>query len=143
MRIYQAGPLFSEAERDWHLKLKARLLTAGFEVVWPGELVSPEEVESWGADASARIMQRDLEGLVDCDVVAALLDGPQVDDGTAFEIGFAYAKGIPVIGVRTDFRSCGENSESVVNAMIEGACRAIVRSRLELVQALLQMPSRG
>ena len=66
-----------------------------------------------------------------------------MDDGTAFEIGFAYAKGIPVIGVRTDFRSCGENSESVVNAMIEGACRAIVRSRLELVEALLQMPSRS
>ena len=143
MRIYQAGPLFTEAERDWHLKLKARLLTAGFEVVWPGELVGPEKAESWGADASARIMQRDLEGLVGCDVVAALLDGPQVDDGTAFEIGFAYAKGIPVIGVRTDFRSCGENRESVVNAMIEGACRAIVRSRLELVQALMQMPSRG
>ena len=41
MRIYQAGPLFSEAEREWHKALKARLLTAGHEVIWPGDSDHP------------------------------------------------------------------------------------------------------
>jgi len=52
------------------------------------------------------------------------------------------ANGIPAIGVRTDFRTCGENSESIVNAMVEGACRTVVRGRVELVEELLQMTSR-
>jgi len=47
MHIYQAGPIFTEAdEPNWHLKLKARLLTSGFEVVWPGGLLIPREIES-------------------------------------------------------------------------------------------------
>ena len=45
MRIYQAGPLFSEAEREWHKALKARLLTAGHEVIWPGDLITQEEID--------------------------------------------------------------------------------------------------
>lgn len=119
MRIYQAGPLFSEAEREWHKALKARLLTAGHEVIWPGDLITQEEIAEWGDEAPVRILQRDLEGIISCKAVVALLDGPQVDDGTAFEIGYAYAKGIPVFGVRTDFRVCGDTPKGSLNAMIE------------------------
>ena len=39
---------------------------------------------------------RDRAAIDACDVVVALLDGAQVDDGTAWEIGYAYAKGKPV-----------------------------------------------
>ena len=35
-KIYQAGPLFSDAERSWHGKLSERLRAAGHSVVWPG-----------------------------------------------------------------------------------------------------------
>jgi nucleoside 2-deoxyribosyltransferase len=44
--------------------------------------------------------------------VIALLDGPRVDDGTAWEIACFYAKRSPekkIIGVRTDFRRAGES----------------------------------
>jgi nucleoside 2-deoxyribosyltransferase len=37
--------------------------------------------------------------------MVAILDGSQVDDGTAWEIGYAYARGLPVWGLRTDFRT--------------------------------------
>ena len=46
-----------------------------------------------------------------------MLDGVDVDSGTAWEIGYAYAKGKPVFGLRTDFRTLG--IEGVVNLMIE------------------------
>jgi nucleoside 2-deoxyribosyltransferase len=40
-------------------------------------------------------------------MMIALLDGPQVDDGTGWEIGYFYARRRPeqkIIGIRTDFR---------------------------------------
>ncbi|HEY6586004.1 MAG TPA: nucleoside 2-deoxyribosyltransferase, partial [Candidatus Methanoperedens sp.] len=37
--------------------------------------------------------------------------------GTAWEIGFAFAKAKPVLGLRTDFRTLG--IEGTVNLMIE------------------------
>ena len=46
-----------------------------------------------------------------------MLDGVDVDSGTAWEIGYAYAKGKPVFGLRTDFRTLG--IEGTVNLMIE------------------------
>ena len=136
MRIYQAGPLFSEAERAWHLTFRRQLEEAGFTVVWPGELIGQASVAGWGKDAPRKIMEIDRDALLSCDVVVALLDGCQVDDGTAWEIGFAYAKGIPVIGIRTDFRNAGDTSHSSVNAMIEGSVVRIVRTVAEAVSQL-------
>ncbi len=75
------------------------------------------------------------------DLMIALIDGAQVDDGTAWEIGYFYARRRPeqkIIGIRTDFRRAGESRGAVVNAMIEGACDWIVRSREELWEAIFQ-----
>ncbi len=76
------------------------------------------------------------KALDDCDLVVALLDGTQVDDGTAWEIGYAYARNIPVYGIRTDMRFGGELPGGQVNAMIAGSCLAIASSRQELIEAL-------
>ena len=136
MRVYQAGPLFSEAEKLWHQRLKQELSGAGHEVIWPGDLVSDADVAQWGCEAPKRIFAMDKAALEQSDMVVALLDGTQVDDGTAWEIGFAYAKGIPVIGIRTDLRQAGETGHSTVNAMIEGSCHIIVRDMAGAVAAL-------
>ena len=139
MRIYQAGPLFSEAERAWHLTFRRQLEEAGFTVVWPGELIGQASVARWGKDAPRKIMEIDRDALLSCDVVVALLDGCQVDDGTAWEIGFTYAKGIPVIGIRTDFRNAGDTGHSAVNAMIEGSIVRIVHTGADMVLQLKEM----
>lgn len=83
MRIYQAGPLFSEAERNWHRELRSRLVHAGYLVTWPYELFTPQEIQYWGEAAPRKIMEACRDALDGCDVVVALLDGTQVDDGTA------------------------------------------------------------
>ncbi len=136
MRIYQAGPLFTEAEQQWHRSFKIRLQTAGYEVIWPFDLFSRQQMESWGKDAPRRIMETDRQALESCDIVVALLDGAQVDDGTAWEIGYAFARSIPVIGIRTDFRQGGDTEHSRVNAMIEGSCMHLVSSREEALNVL-------
>jgi nucleoside 2-deoxyribosyltransferase len=37
-------------------------------------------------------------------LLIAVLDGGHIDEGVAFEIGFAYALGKPCIGLQTDVR---------------------------------------
>ncbi len=62
-----------------------------------------------------------------------------MDDGTAWEIGYLYAKKSPeqkIIGIRTDFRRAGESEGAIVNAMIECSCDWIVGSREELLEVI-------
>ncbi len=129
-KIYLSGPLFSHAEIEWSGRAKAFLekrLGGRAEVIWPHEIArgSPEE-----------IFQVNLRALRDCDLMVAILDGPQVDDGTAWEIGYFYAHGKKVFGIRTDFRMSGEARESNANAMIEFSCLTIVRSLDQLASEL-------
>ena len=58
------------------------------------------------------------------------------------QIVYFYAKKSSeqnIIGIRTDFRRAGESSGAVVNAMLEGACDWIVRSREELLEAICDL----
>jgi nucleoside 2-deoxyribosyltransferase len=83
--------------------------------------------------------QSDVPHLDDADLVIALLDGSQVDDGTAWEIGYFYAKKSPeqkIIGIRTDARRAGESEGAVVNAMVGGACDLVVRTREALLETI-------
>ena len=134
--IYQAGPLFTDAERAFHRTLSARLRASGHEVIWPGDLLTEEQAAEAGQHAPALIFRTCTEAMDRCTCVAALLDGPQVDDGTAWEIGYAYAKGLPVYGLRTDFRQAGDTVYSYANAMIQGSLTGFARSVDELVRML-------
>jgi nucleoside 2-deoxyribosyltransferase len=61
MKIYLAGPLFSEAERDGMEKLKGQLESLAAELsrtiqgVWPYELITREEMEALGESAKREI----------------------------------------------------------------------------------------
>lgn len=145
--IYLAGPLFTEAERAWHTQTKALLLQVAaqqgvaMKVVWPYELVTTEEIVRLGSAARTEIFRRCKDGLDNARIVVALLDGTQVDDGTAWEIGYFFSRktaGQSIIGIRTDFRKAGESVHAIVNAMIEMACDRIVHDRQDLLGAVLQ-----
>ncbi len=71
--------------------------------------------------------------------MVALLDGPQVDDGTAWEVGYFFARGGKIIGLRTDFRKAGETKESTINLMIERSCIAISKSPEMLLSDLKRL----
>ena len=92
------------------------------------EVILPQDFKPHGRYNDARafgaIFRDCLEGVRRADVVVAVLDGEDVDSGTAFEIGVAYQKGTPIVGVRTDFRA---NQERGVNIMISRSCVSIQR----------------
>lgn len=52
------------------------------------------------------------------DALVAVLDGVDVDSGTAGEIGFAYGLGKKTYGLRTDFRMTGDNEAAGINLQL-------------------------
>lgn len=112
--VYLAAPLFSEAECDFNRKLRDEIISAGFKVFLPQE--DSNNIKDM-KDRQKIIFNKNLKGIENSDILVAVIDGADVDSGTAWEIGFAFAKGKPLLGLRTDFRTLG--IEGAVNLMIE------------------------
>ena len=112
--IYLAAPLFSEAECGFNRRLRDELRKAGFSVFLPQE--DSNNVKD-KVNRQKIIFDKNLDAIGRSDILVAVLDGADVDSGTAWEIGYACAKGKPVLGLRTDFRTLG--MEGTVNLMIE------------------------
>jgi nucleoside 2-deoxyribosyltransferase len=143
MKVYFAGPLFTTAERDWNVRMAACLRGCGLEVFLPQESVA--------AGATARdVFLACVRDIDQCDVVLAVMDGPDPDSGTSWECGYAYAKGKPVLTVRTDLRKSMDIGMAPFNLMLsESAKENIVESLLapealaqKLVPALRGLPIR-
>jgi len=133
--IYYAGPLFTEAERQWNQGNAATIRAA-----WPqAELLMPQEFcaafdkPPGGVPDFGRIFTACVEHLARSGVVLAIVDGADPDSGTCWEIGYAYARGIPVVGLRTDWRP-GE--DGLANCMITRSCTAVVRRLDEALAAM-------
>ena len=133
--IFQSGPLFSEAEQAFHRTLTMRLRDVGHEVIWGGDLLTEAQIEAAEEHAPSLIVRTCREAIDNCTCMVALLDGAQVDDGTAWEIGYASARDLPVYGLRTDFRNAGDTQCGLVNSMIQGSLAGFARS----VEALIKL----
>jgi len=69
-----------------------------------------------------------LQSVDECDAVVGILDGADADSGTCVELGYAYARGKPIIGLRTDFRLSEDRG---LNLMVANICtRIILKSSL-------------
>jgi nucleoside 2-deoxyribosyltransferase len=125
MRLYVAGPLFTQAERAWNERLADALTKAGHEVFLPQTEV--KAITSLHADV---IFQVDVDGVRSAEAVVAILDGADPDSGTCFECGLAYALGIPIVAVRTDFRAGGDalpgQKLATINLMLSQAVSTVV-----------------
>jgi nucleoside 2-deoxyribosyltransferase len=121
MRIYLAADLFTPFDRNRNLEVADRLKAAGHTVFLPQLLRTDDGQRPVAAD----IFKGCVEGVDECDVVVGLVDGSDVDSGTAWELGYSYAKDKPVIALRTDYRSA---EHGPVNIMIEFGADQLVRS---------------
>lgn len=122
-RIYLAAPLFAIHERRINRELAAAIERhcPGVRVMLPQDFKHDDRYND--QKAFGLIFKGCIDAIDASRCVLAWLDGPDADSGTCFEVGYAYAKGIPVIGVRTDFR---HNQERGVNVMLSRACAAFV-----------------
>jgi nucleoside 2-deoxyribosyltransferase len=133
MRIYLAGPLgFSEAGRTFHEGvIKPRIEGLGHVVLDPWTLhdaaaiaavtdlpYGSEKRDRWRA-LNVTIGRTNTEAIDACDLMFAVLDGSDVDSGTAAEIGYAYARGKTILGYRGDFRLSADNEGATVNLQVE------------------------
>jgi nucleoside 2-deoxyribosyltransferase len=87
LKVYLAGPFFTLGQYWIIEEAKAALASMGLEVLSPYHLVGPGEAD--------QVVAKDLEYLDEADLVLAIGDG--MDAGTVFEVGYAHAKGKPVV----------------------------------------------
>jgi nucleoside 2-deoxyribosyltransferase/predicted secreted protein len=136
-RVYLAGPLFSEAERAFNLTLRDLLQAHLFRVYLPQEAA---EAPARELDADGAIYGSHVAALQETDVVVAVCDGPDADSGTAWEMGYATARGIPVTALRTDSRRF--NTERRLNLMLERSAARVLTTP-EMLPAALRSPFCG
>ncbi len=123
--VYVAGPLFSEAERDYLGKIVERLAHyCGLNPISNFFLPHRDGGELGKGPARRHIFALDMGKIRSADIVVALLDGQDSDSGTCAELGYAYALHKKIFGLLTDFRSYHTNNLEPhrPNLMVWGIC---------------------
>jgi len=122
-QVYFAAPLFGLGERAFNRRLAQAIMQALPEV----KVDLPQDIKFHSKfndkEFFGEVYKGCIRGIDSAQACVAILDGPSSDDGTCFEVGYAVAKGIPVIGVRTDYRA---SQELGCNLMLSRGCTAFV-----------------
>lgn len=103
-RVYLAGPdVFRPDAGAFGRALVAACAEFGFEGAFPLDESLPAQLPPH--EAARRIYEANVRRLDGCDAVLAQLDffrGAEPDSGTCFEVGYAVARGKPVVGYVPD-----------------------------------------
>lgn len=142
--LYLAAPLFNERERAFNSYLAERL-SPHVEVFLPqrdGLLLADLLADGVPLEiAETLIFERDRQALSECRLLVAALDGAHIDEGVAFEIGFAHARGALCLGFQSDIRRALPSGN---NPMIGQALSCIfddVEALVAYVEAEHEMPT--
>lgn len=155
-RAYLASPLgFAESTKAFMASLEAAIGEV-VEVDNPWSFGGPElgdafaraeAIEEYAGRVAAlhaldmRIAAQNEAAIRGCDLLVAVLDGVDVDSGTASEIGFGFGLGKLCLGLRTDFRLAGDNLGTTVNLQVQywiEASGGVVVSRVDELLAALR-----
>jgi len=138
MRIYIAGPLFSQGELEFNLIVNEHLKNLGFETFLPqkdghklADLISNDEKTS----AIKMIFYRDIEEIKKCDILLFIMDGRVPDEGACFELGVAYSLNKYCLGLKTDPRFLMDNID---NPLILGALEGKIAKSIFDLDIFLQ-----
>jgi len=129
MKIYIAGKIGTEGEIELLEQIDELCKSLGFDTFLPHRDVGLVK----GIEDISRVFEGDIKvGFQECSLVVAVLDGLHVGAGTSWELGYAYAKGIPAIGIKTD--------ESVKDAL--EYLSAILIGSMPIVESLEELKSK-
>lgn len=124
-KIYIAGPLFSQAEKEFNERIDKHLRDWGFETFLPqrdGYLLADLMAQfSDKQEAIDTIFYKDIEEIKGCDIVLFVLDGRVPDEGACVEVGLAYAYEKECIGFKSDSRSLmGDMDNPLLVGVLKG-----------------------
>src|SRR5215204_7000849 len=142
--IHLAGPLFSEAERRFNLRLTRRLEALGFDVFLPQrdgverdrppyDTMTPEERRH-------AMFYLDRSRILDADVFLFVLDGRVPDEGACVELGIAYCQKYLLngekllVGLHTDIRAAFVGAR--LNPMVRVPLDYVVDDEQTLLEVL-------
>ncbi|CAG35463.1 conserved hypothetical protein [Desulfotalea psychrophila LSv54] len=124
-KLYLAAPLFNEAEKESNRNIRDSLIDC-CDVFLPQEDgLLLDELVSLGTPlkvAEKSIYEADISAMKNADILLAVLDGACIDDGVAFELGYAKAINKVCLGFQTDVRRQAPTGN---NPMIECSCEEI------------------
>jgi len=133
LKVYIAGKIGTEGEKKQLEEIDSLCKSIGFKTFLPhrdvGICNNINEVR--------KIFEGDVtEGFRDCNLIIASLDGLHVGAGTSWELGYAYAKKIPAIGLKTD--ESAEEALEYLSAILIGSM-TIVKSFGDLKKELINI----
>jgi nucleoside 2-deoxyribosyltransferase len=144
MKIYYAGPLFSEAERRFNSELAGKLEDFEHSVFLPqrdGVESGKPPFAEMSRDARRKVLfEMDRDQIFGSDIFLFVLDGRVPDEGACVELGMAYTnkfvanKPKYIIGLQTDIRAAFVSSK--LNPMLRLCFDIIVETEDELINAV-------
>mgnify|MGYP002624091210 CR=1 FL=1 len=96
MQIYIASPFFNSVEESFLAQVENVLRSRGFKIFSPREHEIRDK-DDW----DRKIFEMDKDALDESNILVACYHGNYSDSGTAWECGYAFARGIPVVAVHT------------------------------------------
>jgi len=137
-KIYIAGPLFSEAEIEYNLRLDNFLTNLEYKTFLPqrdgyklADLLIGDIQFSTAMDI---IFKKDLDEIRNSDIIIFIMDGRVPDEGACLEVGYAYALGKECVGIKTDSRALMHNLD---NPLIVGALNSRITKNFQELSELL------
>ena len=119
-RVYFAGPLFNQAEKEFNEEIAAVLEEYGYEVFLPQrDGIEAAQLEGKSEEELIRmIFDLDSSEVKKADILFMNLDGRVPDEGACVELGIAFGSGKRCYGFKTDTRAIELGLD--LNPMISG-----------------------
>ena len=127
-KVYFAGPMFNQAEKEYNLKITKLLEEFGYQVFLPQrDGIEAAKLEGKTEEELIKmIFDRDAGEVRKADIIFMNIDGRVPDEGACVELGIAYGIGKRCYGFKTDSHSVEMGLD--MNPMISGCMIKIFKN---------------
>lgn len=127
-KVYFAGPLFNQGEKDFNLRITKVLESHGYQVFLPQrDGIEAAKLKGKSEEELTKIIfELDEREVKKADIIFMNLDGRVPDEGACVELGIAYASGKRCYAFKTDTRSIELGMD--VNPMITGCMKKVFKN---------------
>ena len=127
-KVYFAGPMFNQAEKEFNLRITKVLEDCGYQVFLPQRdgIEAAQLNGKTEEELTKMIFDLDAGQVKKADIIFMNIDGRVPDEGASVELGIAYGIGKRCYGFKTDTRAVEFGLE--MNPMISGCMIKIFKN---------------